>query len=175
MSYFVKCRLVSCYLFRKTDLHYFKNQMIEEQEYRQAYQTFNPHPCAFAKALLSGRCGCQQFQRLNIAEREAAACQLPAAQVVCEALRNILQEKSQFALKTAHLEQPLPHAKAMKVQCGGLIGLQAILQQEEFQQYTIEDIYTLVQAALKVYESWDQLPFVEIIKYITTYQVRTRR
>jgi len=150
---------------------------MEEQEYKATYQEVNPFPCPFGKAILSSRCGCQHFQRVNIAEREAAACRVPEAHTTCTFLLDKLYQNAQFALKLPKLDAPLPHAKAMKVQCGGLLGLKKVLHfstpEDETKQVT--NIYAIVTQALKEFESIEQLPYQEIIRDVVHYVAREKR
>ncbi|OQY53572.1 MAG: hypothetical protein DRR08_18215 [Candidatus Parabeggiatoa sp. nov. 2] len=148
---------------------------MDEQEFQQARERLNQCPCPFEKAVLSSRCGCANFQRLNIAEREAAACILPTAQERCALLLEQLYQNARFALKQPRLEGPQPHAKAMKVQCGGLLGLQAVLVSEQAEAQRVADIDALVTLALETFGELDKLPYQEIVKFISNYQVRGKR
>ena len=143
---------------------------MEENQYRQAYHSLNPHPCAFEKAVLSGRCACVQSYRIYIAERETVACL--ARQTACRELLIQLHNNARFALKISHSTGPLPHTKEMKVQCGGLLGLQAILYPELAQLKQVENIDALVTQASITFEQFDRLPYQELVRFITHYQVR---
>lgn len=147
---------------------------MDEMEYQTIREILNQCPCPFEKALLSSRCTCAKFQRLNIAEREAAACILPAAQVRCIALLEQLYQNARFALKQPRMDKPQPHNKAMKIQCGGLLGLQAALS-PECDNKQVENIDALVTQALKNYGELEKLPYQEIVKFISHYQVRVKR
>ncbi|MDY6991229.1 MAG: hypothetical protein SVR94_01310 [Pseudomonadota bacterium] len=152
----------------------YNEQTMEEDEYKQAYHTLNQTPCAFEKAILSGRCHCAYCQRLNIAEREAVMCQAQAAAVPCAALLAQLRQNATFALKLTHLEGPLPHAKEMKVQCGGLLGLQAVLFPEKAAEQ-VDNIHALIQHAIQVFGDLEHLPYQTIVQSIHHYQVRSSR
>lgn len=147
---------------------------MDEREYQQAREQLNQCPCTFEKAILSSRCGCVHFQRLNIAEREAAACRSPIAQVRCTQLLHYLYKNAQFALKLSHLSQQLAHAKAMKLQCGGLTGLQAILLSQQSVKPQVENIDALITQALNTFNKLEQFPYQEIVKFINHYQVRSK-
>jgi len=149
---------------------------MDEQEFQQARENLNQCPCPFEKALLSSRCGCAQFRRLNIAERESAACISPTAQRRCAELLELLYQNARFALKQAHLEGPQPHAKAMKVQCGGLLGLQTVLDSQSAETPApVENIDALVTQTLDKFGEFQKLPYFEIVKFISNYQVRAKR
>ena len=148
---------------------------MDEREYQQAREQLNQCPCVFEKAVLSTRCSCVHFQRLNIAEREAAACQAPIAQARCTQLLHYFYQNARFALKLSHLEHQLAHAKAMKLQCGGLTGLSAVLQfPPSHHPSQVKNIDALITQALTAFNKLEQLPYQEIIKFINHYQVRSK-
>jgi len=148
---------------------------MDEREYQQARERLNQCPCPYEKAILSSRCACAKCQRLNIAEREAAACVSPTAQERCVALLEQLYQNARFALKQPRLEGPQPHSKAMKVQCGGLFGLVAVLFSERAEVSRVENIDALVTQALSTFGELKKLPYQEIVKFISNYQVRAKR
>jgi len=149
--------------------------MMDENEYKHAYHTLNQRPCAFEKAILSSRCHCAFCQRLNIAEREAVMCQAQAAALPCAELLAQLRQNATFALKLTHLDGPLPHAKEMKVQCGGLLGLQAVLFPEQPAADHVANIHALISQAIEVFGGLDQIPYQTIVQSIHHYQVRSSR
>jgi hypothetical protein len=132
---------------------------------------FNQCPCPFEKAILTSRCGCEKFQRLNIAEREAAACVSVSAQQQCVELLEQLYQNARFALQQSNLNSPLVHAKMMKLQCGGLQGLQSILKQRG----NINNINGLVKYIFTNFDDLKKIPYQEIVQFISHYQVRKKR
>jgi len=154
---------------------------MDEHEYQQAREHLNQCPCPFEKAILSSRCGCEKCQRLNIAEREAVNCLLPIAQANCVKLLNYLQQNAQFALKHPQANSPLPHLKAMKLQCGSLLGLQSMLSVESnsVTQHRdtnqVENIYQLITQMIDQFEQIENIPLQDLMKFIAHYQVRPKR
>lgn len=146
---------------------------MDEHEYQQTRKQLNQCPCPFEKAILSSRCGCENFQRLNIAEREAAACVSDCAQQQCVELLEQLYQNSRFALQQADVNSPLAHAQMMKLQCGGLQGLQSILQSQKPEK--INNIKVLVTMAFTKYEDIKEIPYQEIVQFISHYEVRKKR
>lgn len=147
---------------------------MEEIEYRQTYESLNPYPCAFEKAILNGRYGCIYGQRIHLAEREGMACSVPQKSVSCLELVKELRQNAKFALRLSQVADPLPHTKEMKVQCGGLLGLQAALFPELASETTVTNIYALVARAITDFERIDRLPYQKIIKFVSHYQVRQK-
>jgi hypothetical protein len=146
---------------------------MEEREFKKTFRTVNDAPCIFAKAILRRCCACSRSQKLFIAEREAVACKSPGGRQRCEEVLEVLRGKAAFALKMPAIEGPLPHAKELKVQCGGMLGLQASLRGEE--EETVSDIHTLLENAFAEYGSAADLPYSEVVRTITAFQPRKRR
>lgn len=143
---------------------------MDETAFWQARGVVNPHPCPFEKAILARCCACPLSERRNIAEREAVACSEAAAREACAALRELLRQKSAFALKHPHIDGPLTHAQEMKVQCGGLLGLQQAVAPAD----AVDDVAALVRAARREFGSLENLPYSAIVQFVTACQPRRR-
>jgi hypothetical protein len=144
---------------------------MEESAWRETIHSVNDRPCAFYKAVLRRCAGCSRAQRLLIAEREAVACISPGAQPRCMQLLEALRTRSIFALRLTHLDGMLPHGKEIKVQCGGLLGLQQVATEGEIGE-RVEDIHRLIDLAVSRYGAIDALPFSEVVKSIVHFQSR---
>ena len=110
------------------------------------------------------------------------ACTSPPARAQCLALRALLRQSSLFALKLTHTDTPLPHAKEMKLQCGGLRGVQLAVESvgaghdsvaQGLPQYT--DVHSLVQAGAEKFGGLQNLPYSAIVQSVVAYQLRRRR
>lgn len=137
-------------------------------------------PCAFEKAVLASACACALAVRRNIAEREAVACAAPAAREQCAELGALLLRKSAFALKLARVDGPLPHAKQMQVECGGLLGLRQAAaapgeDSERSEAASVADVHQLVQACAEKFGGLANLPYSDIVQSIVAYRIRRRR
>jgi hypothetical protein len=148
---------------------------VDEEEYREVYHSVNTVRCAFEKAMLTRRFGCENLIKHNIAEREAAGCMSEKCQEECKVFLGHLRRNAAFVLKVTATSGPLPHAKELKAQCGGLIGLQLILNPGYDQNSKIENIYGMIREATSKYHSVEQIPFQEINKYIAQFQGRRKR
>jgi hypothetical protein len=147
---------------------------VEEHEYRQAYQALIHCPCPFEKALLNTCCTCSQSQRIHIAEREGMSCLTACSQQQCQQLLRYLCESAQFALKLRTMEIPLSHNKLLKIQCGGLQGLQTAIGIESAGE-PVKDIDNLVKQALSLFGEVRCFPYQEMIRFISHYRVRQHR
>lgn len=147
--------------------------MLDENAYRQTYFELNPLPCVFERALLRRCCGCNQVVRRNIAEREAAGCRDEAAQAQCAALKARLRHAAAFALKLTDPDEPIPHTKELKLQCGGLLGVARLVDAADSAS-GVADVHGSVSAAVARFGSLDALPYREIIQSVRSYEPRRR-
>jgi len=149
--------------------------LIDEDQYRSTYRQVNELPCPFERAILANRCRCSLSERILLAEREAAACRSAAARADCMALLEALREKSRFALKLTHVPGPLPFGKEIKVQVGGMLGLQAIIEPDLGDALPVRDVRAMVREAVDRFGSLDALPYERLVSSVAGYQHRKRR
>lgn len=145
---------------------------MDNEVFRETYDAINERYCPFEKSILTNQCACLRADRFCIAEREGVHCQADEAQARCVGLLKLLRDQARFALKTTDGGSALPHAKAMRVQVGGLRGLHRALQPETPAPSKIEDIDALVKAAISRFGSLEALPFQLIVQQITAYRGR---
>ena len=147
--------------------------MVEEDEYRSTYQALNRRHCVFEKAVLSHRCGCVCSTRFYLADREGISCDSEKTHEYCSRFIALLRENAKFALKITSLERELPHAKEIKVQNGGLLGLQRILRPDLITD-RVSDVAGLIGRSNQIYGSPAQYPYPEIVKSIVSFEARKR-
>ena len=147
--------------------------MLNENAYRDTYNTINPQECVFERAILRRCCGCQHTVRLYLAEREAAGCRDAQAHALCTKLKEEMRHAAAFVLKLTHPDEPLPHGKQLKLQCGGLLGIAQLSAENALSE--VDDIYGALSAAIQQYGSLEQLPFQEINQAIRAFEPRSNR
>jgi len=147
---------------------------MDQDAFRTTYRAVNERFCAYEKAILTNNCACSLAHKFCIAEREGVHCGSDLAQAACIELLELLRRQARFALKTTDQRTALPHAKAMRIQVGGLRGIEAALHPEEPVPARIQDIRRTIEAAIAAFGSLDRLPFQEIIKQVAAYQGRRR-
>lgn len=130
--------------------------------------------CAFEQAILTNNAACSLASKRCIGEGEGVQCGCGEAQAACVALLAILRRQARFALHTVDEQGALPHAKAMRVQIGGLRGLHAAMAPDEPVPGRIPDIRRTVAAALDELGDLSRLPFQEIVREIAAYRQRRR-
>ncbi len=148
---------------------------MDENEYRSTYHELNKRRCLFEKALNSRVCNCEKSNRFNLADREGVTCMSPSGQALCENLIQQLRFNARFALRLTSIEGPLPHASEIKIQNGGLLGLQSVVLKQPLSQQKVVNVYHVVKEAISQYGGLDELPFSDIVKAMVSYEGRRRR
>jgi hypothetical protein len=147
---------------------------MDNEVFRRTYRSINERFCPYEKSILTDNCKCRRAKRFCIAEREGVNCGSDEAQGRCLELLELLRRQARFALKATHEGAALPHAKAMRIQVGGLRGLHAVLAPDDPVPAKIEDINGLVEAACERFGRLGNLPFQPIIQQIAAYKGRRR-
>jgi hypothetical protein len=148
---------------------------MEENEFRNTYHSVNQLRCQFEKTILARRGGCSMANRFCIAEREGVGCKSKDAQQRCTLILKTMRDKACFALHITKIEGPLPHAKEIKVQTGGLLGLLTLVSNSDDIPETIDNIHTLIEYAIKHYGSIDNLPYNKMARAISKFEGRKKR
>lgn len=148
---------------------------MDEKEYKEVYASVNGLRCPFEKAVLTRMFACRKLVKINIAEREAAGCTDAQAQRQCSELLERLRHDAAFLLKLTHVTGPLPHAKEVKVQCGGLLGLQDCVVGPSHARRGVPDIYGLIEEAKNKFGDLAHFPHQEIIQSVARYEGRRKR
>jgi len=146
---------------------------VEENEYKSSYSEIANIRCEFEKALTSNKAKCSNARHFCLADREGYACKSRVSSAKCHELLGLLRESSRFILKLQQTGNKLPHNMEIRVQAGGLSGIQALLTPQ--QQDKIEDIFALVEQAEIEFGSLEKLPYSRIVKSIRSYQGRKSR
>lgn len=141
---------------------------MDELAYQASRRTLNPAPCVFERAILVGCAQCELSRRHALAEREVVACALEVARINCTILNELFHERATFALHLPRAGAPIAHAQVMKLQCGGLRGLQAALVAPA------ANVHAMVQQAKANDASLLDLPWGRIVADIVAWQPRRR-
>ena len=144
--------------------------MVDEAVFRNAERATNPYPCIFGKAILACRCACSLVKKRYLAERETLVCADAPAQAACEQLHDLLLHNAAFTLKHIHDAAPITHAQEMKLQCGGLQGVQLAVDGTD----AITDVSQLIVAARHKFGGLQAFPYAQIIQAIAASKMRKR-
>jgi len=125
--------------------------------------------CVFAKAILARAACCELAERHAVAERDLLECPSPTARINCTTLAALLHERARFALRLPPPGRVMVHAQALRLQCGGLLGLQQALGA------AAPDVHRLVGAAHERCGSLTELPWASIVQALVAWQARRPR
>ena len=153
---------------------------MDEDQYRSTYHSVNPNRCVFEKSINNRRCNCDLKHRFLIATREGIACRSEKTLAHCTNLLDTMRNNARFALKVITIDGPMPHNKELKVQAGGMIGLQKLMFSNDDTlpnkvPDTVENIHRIIDATLLQYGSIDNIPYNLIVQDIAACQVRPKR
>ncbi len=125
--------------------------------------------CVFSKALLARAAVCELAQRRSVGERELVECGKVVARVNCGTLAALMHERARFALRLPSPARPMMHAQALRLHCGGLIGLKDALGLDHV------DVHAMVGIAHARHGSLTELPWDSIVRTIASWQPQRRR
>lgn len=92
---------------------------------------------------------------------------------MCGEMLRVLRDKSRFVLRIQCISGPLPHNMELRVQAGGLQGLQACFEVGSTAQ--IADVHGLVRRVNEKFRDFRKLPFEEIVQSVARFRGRKRR
>ena len=121
-------------------------------------------PCPFERSILRGCAACAQSEKMQVAERELVKCRNTASHSRCSELYAHLRRSFSFALGTLRVDTPLPHAQEMRVQCGGLKGLQHTLSGST----EVENVDELLGNALRQWDEIAEIPYSDVVHAAAT-------
>ncbi len=141
---------------------------MDENAYHAHRGQINTIPCVFSKAILAGCAQCELSTKRSLAEREMVSCNVQVAQINCTTLHDLFRERAAFTLKISPAITEMAHNKAMQLQCGGLNGLQNVMQADAC------NVHALIQQTLEKEESMLNLSWQEIVAAIALWKPRQR-
>lgn len=147
---------------------------MDEHEFRRTLRSLSERPCIFEKSVLSRHAACACARKYNIAEREAVHCTSASACGECAALLKALRERAGFALGVTAASGALPHAKALRLQVGGLRGLRSVLHKTPANDEPIADVHALLRQLREEFDGPQELPYEQIMRRIAAFSGRRR-
>ena len=130
------------------------------------------YKCAFSQTLLQEEFGCRNALAITRREGPDVCCTSAPAHADCAAFFERM--KAAALAEMAMVDDPLqmPRSVVVKVQFGGLLGLQAALDATADR---VEDIAGLVSQALARFGDPADLPYDKLAEDIAGYQIKRRR
>lgn len=152
---------------------------MDEDSYKAAYERINTAPCAFEKGILSLKCRCAYQHMFRLADRHGVGCRDALMQQNCTDFLNYLRKQTRFVFKI-NIDGPLPHNKELKVQNGGMLGVQKLLLDnapgdEVDKDNEVDNIADLMARSIERYGSIENIPYNRIMPSVTVYQTRPKR
>lgn len=150
----------------------------DEDAFRRRREAALGHACPFERALLARCAGCSQACSVLLAEREAFGCASSTASQRCHAYHRELRTAARFALRI-EAAGPWPFSKEIRLQCGGLLGLQQALDEHDgiaagAQPAPVADADALLARALQRYGTLRELPYSQIMRAVIHHEPRRR-
>jgi hypothetical protein len=128
--------------------------------------------CAFHTILRAGQAHCSLAEHVTRREGPDVDCRSPEAQARCAALLVRLKAVALPAFGVEDDPLAMPQAVMMKVQLGGLTGLQAMMGEGG---EAVADVDGLVTTAAVRFGGVDGVPVQELVDAITSFKLKRRR
>jgi hypothetical protein len=145
---------------------------MDEDYFRSTYKQLNPDRCCFEKSITAKRCSCQHAIKFLLASREGVKCNNLESKKTCSLFLITLREQARFSLKQTKIDGPLPHKKEIKIQVGGLLGLQRLIT--NIYEINIPNVIELLKNANSKYQSIELYPYDDIIQSVVNFEIRTK-
>lgn len=133
------------------------------------------YKCAFSHTLVTNQFGCERGMQVTRRGGPDVACLSDAAHLRCEKL---FQRMKQVALPAFGVEDDLlsmPHSVLVKIQFGGLLGLQRLLENGADGSGDVTNIHNLVGRAIEKHGSLEAIPCPAFVGDMTSYKLKRRR
>lgn len=150
---------------------------MDEDSYKATYERINTAPCVFEKGILSLRCRCAYQHMFRLADRHGVGCRDALMQQNCSSFLSHLRKQTRFVFKI-NIDGPLPHNKELKVQNGGMLGVQKLLltsTPDDEAGNEVGNIAGLMTRSIELYGSIENIPYHRIMPSVTAYQTRPKR
>jgi hypothetical protein len=133
------------------------------------------YKCAFSNTLVTHQFGCELGMQVARRGGPDIACLSEAAHRRCA---DLFERMKQAALPAFGVEDNLlsmPHSVLVKVQYGGLLGLQRLLENEADGSAEVTNIHDLVGRAFENYGGLEAIPCQAFVGAMTSYKLKRRR
>lgn len=133
------------------------------------------YKCAFSNTLVTGQFGCGKGEQVTRRGGPDVVCSSDEAHQQCEKL---FQRMKQAALPAFGVEDDLlsmPHSVLVKIQFGGLLGLQRLQGNGTDESAVVKNIHDLVGQAIGKHGGLDAIPCQAFVEDMTSYKLKRRR
>ncbi|VAW92142.1 hypothetical protein MNBD_GAMMA22-2373 [hydrothermal vent metagenome] len=128
--------------------------------------------CPFSKPVIGGWCECPYASLMERCTGKIACHRDDKFFLSCSNLANSLKNNSSFILGLNNSETLLTHAQSMKIRCGGMLGMQRVMNIEINSPPVIPNIIAVAEL---LYNDACNFPFNEIVQDIKSFNHRKKR
>lgn len=131
------------------------------------------HPeklCPFSKPLIGNWCRCEHARLAERCSGKMVCGEAGTCLDACTGLVDRLRDNARFVLGISETETDLTHAQSMKIRCGGLRGMQSVMQLSQ----DTPVVTAVIAAANTCYGSLEDFPFNEILQDIRAFSHRKK-
>ncbi len=135
-------------------------------------QHMETHKCAFSHTLLGEAFGCSRVRFVTQRDGPHATCADHDAAQRCAALFQALKTAALPVFDVPDDLAQMPHSVPVKIQFGGLLGLQQALHPELPEH--VADVDALIREAETHYGGCERIPCADFTAAMTAYKVKRR-
>lgn len=125
--------------------------------------------CPFSKPVLGKWCQCQYTKLADRCSGKMSCTRLDDLQESCLKLDEAFKLNTRFILGVNSENTELTHAQLMKIRCGGLLGMQRVLNIASQQPVEVRDV---IDKTIKNHCSIESFPYNEIVQDIKNFKHR---
>ncbi|MHB8727975.1 MAG: hypothetical protein ACYC9K_02955 [Sulfuricaulis sp.] len=132
------------------------------------------YKCPFSNTLVTNQFGCAKGKQVARRGGPDVACTSAEAHPRCGKL---FQQMKEVALPAFGVEDDLlsmPHSVLVKIQHGGLLGLQRLLDEGPAVPAAVDNIHGLVDRAMARYGSLESIPCQALVEDMTSHKLKRR-
>ena len=126
--------------------------------------------CPFSKPILGNWCQCPHAQVMDRCAGKMDCTSRKNLRPDCLRLLELLTNNARFIVRNSGTNEPLTHGQYMKIKCGGIQGMQRVLEGNKAQD--IPMITEIITDARDLYGSLEQFPYCEIVSDIAAFSHR---
>ncbi len=130
--------------------------------------------CAFSQTLISGQFACAHAEPVVRRGGAEIACRSTAAAQRCAVLMQCLKEVALPAFGVEDDLLSMPHSVLVRIQFGGLLGVQRLLAAAGSNADSVPDIRALVEKVQDKFGALEAIPYAEIVADMTGFKPRRR-
>lgn len=131
--------------------------------------------CPFSAPLVKKDFGCTNAQEIIRRGGAEIACLQANAHATCIELHSAVKSAALTAMDYEDDLLTLPHSVLVKIQYGGLLGIQGLMADKAQHDDGVENIASLVSAVVAQFASIDQIPLESVSGTISRYKVQRQR